>query len=842
MSNSMSDFPALIQGNFSDKDFESLIRFTLGRRSSRTMWDSGSPQQSLEKLFLWLSQQGRLTAALMIQAMLQARPEPQRLQDFCRLYFPDLLEPVRSDALIASTAAGLSTLATFSNDFQIRSQVMAQKTIFATVQRQIIVMDCYKGLHDVIHQLALQHGAIEDAIRRAKSDLRARLGLSGYSFDLRRLANQARDKTSGLESEDSELEWIARLEACAGIVSDFGQQAGSEITVDKILEVHDNFGLILSQGARISNVLALEADRLQLEQLASLIENILRSLTCRGCNVIPIPGELASAPSSVNALRARLAGLVTEHFEWQRLSANMESIRGTRSFLPGRGRLSENFIGSIEQLLNLFAGVSWAQDLCGFWKSYCESRKALDVADPCPEQFDIVEMAFDAFYRAFTWSFYDVDRRLLELCRKITGIAEPIERLSTAMVGDAAAPMYTSAALAGNPEPSLDGGTQMKPKHQEFLARVFVSQAYATKLGKEKEYFISLIQKAYLKQPDLQQAIRLLRDDPVMDSRALISWALTRGKNPADGKFTTLGSLLKSELDELPVDQASAVAAIIVADKLFLDTSLIDELRSRFQVPLAADPADFNDQGMGPDFNWQAPSDLELQSFLAREPPDFLDVGFLQGAMTRVRSVCLVTVGQTGGTGTGVLIGPDHVLTNYHVLAPRSDISPEQVAGSVVLQFGKFTGSSSSNVVSINLSANAPITAVSPTRELDFALLRLEGNLHSVANVQVSPFVLDIPQVGSTINILQHPAGRGMKLAVSDNSVTYSKAEAGVVQYVTRTAAGSSGSPCFDDRWRLVALHHAERAKTFGAIREGILMKAIHEHIAPHLGSSWQAD
>ena len=29
-----------------------------------------------------------------------------------------------------------------------------------------------------------------------------------------------------------------------------------------------------------------------------------------------------------------------------------------------------------------------------------------------------------------------------------------------------------------------------------------------------------------------------------------------------------------------------------------------------------------------------------------------------------------------------------------------------------------------------------------------------------------------------------------------------------MVQYLTDTYAGSSGSPVFDERWRLVALHH----------------------------------
>ncbi|GAC1342785.1 MAG: hypothetical protein NVSMB18_17440 [Acetobacteraceae bacterium] len=380
----------------------------------------------------------------------------------------------------------------------------------------------------------------------------------------------------------------------------------------------------------------------------------------------------------------------------------------------------------------------------------------------------------------------------------------------------------------------------MRHSHRELLAKVFVNQAYATKPGKERDYFISLIQKANLNQPIRRQALRLVGDDPEMASRALISWALNQGNNAADQHYTTLGSLLQSELDELPVDQASAVAAVIVANRLYLDPVLLDNLQATFQVPSTASTTEANGHASGPDFEWQAPADTELQSFFSREPPDFLDVAFLQGAMARVRSVCLVTVGETGGTGTGVLVDREHILTNYHVIAPRPDSDPAKTAPSITLQFGKFTGSSPSNIVSIKLAEDLPITSSSPTRELDFALLRLGGNLYSAADVQVAPFILNVPQVGSTINILQHPAGQGMKLAVSDNSVTYSRPEAGVVQYITRTSSGSSGSPCFDDQWRLVALHHAQRAQAFGAVREGILMKAIHERIAPCLGADWR--
>lgn len=53
----------------------------------------------------------------------------------------------------------------------------------------------------------------------------------------------------------------------------------------------------------------------------------------------------------------------------------------------------------------------------------------------------------------------------------------------------------------------------------------------------------------------------------------------------------------------------------------------------------------------------------------------------------------------------------------------------------------------------------------------------------------------------------------------------------GLVQYINKAAGGSSGSPCFNENGELVALHHAQRSKSFGTIREGILFSSIYHNL-----------
>jgi hypothetical protein len=47
------------------------------------------------------------------------------------------------------------------------------------------------------------------------------------------------------------------------------------------------------------------------------------------------------------------------------------------------------------------------------------------------------------------------------------------------------------------------------------------------------------------------------------------------------------------------------------------------------------------------------------------------------------------------------------------------------------------------------------------------------------------------------------------------------------IKYRTNTKGGSSGSPCFTDRWQLVALHHATENSPRPTYNEGIPFAAI---------------
>jgi V8-like Glu-specific endopeptidase len=244
-------------------------------------------------------------------------------------------------------------------------------------------------------------------------------------------------------------------------------------------------------------------------------------------------------------------------------------------------------------------------------------------------------------------------------------------------------------------------------------------------------------------------------------------------------------------------------------------------IKKRFIVDSATKKLDF-----GPDINWHGETDeTQLQSWLKPEP-DYWDVGFLKGAIAQSSSVCRIEILYRNIMGTGVLITPNKVLTNYHVLKYSEEDNLENNALNAILKFGCLTSDNGVETQgkSFQLDRENPILCSSKTEDLDYVLLQVESKITQATDIKPARWDgQKLPMEKMGISVLQHPEGDSMKLSVSQDGITGVYQNSGLVQYVNKTAVGSSGSPCFDENWYLVALHHAQKAKTFGSIREGML-------------------
>ncbi|PSB02774.1 effector-associated domain EAD1-containing protein [Merismopedia glauca] len=230
----------------------------------------------------------------------------------------------------------------------------------------------------------------------------------------------------------------------------------------------------------------------------------------------------------------------------------------------------------------------------------------------------------------------------------------------------------------------------------------------------------------------------------------------------------------------------------------------------------------------GSEFEWRGPTDdLELQSFL-RPQPQLWDMAFLKHGVDRAAGVCRIEIEARQAIGTGVLVKQDLLLTNYHVYeAAGLDASRLRLA------FGSMTGMEENE--RIFQLADHPVVHYSPTNKFDYVLFRVEPRIWQADAIRPVSYVQTSPPKGSSVHVVQHPDGDAMKVAFGTNGVTGVYEEEGLIQYVSQTSNGSSGSPCFNDLWQLVALHHAQRATTFRVVCEGILFSKIYPQIAAAL-------
>ena len=116
-------------------------------------------------------------------------------------------------------------------------------------------------------------------------------------------------------------------------------------------------------------------------------------------------------------------------------------------------------------------------------------------------------------------------------------------------------------------------------------------------------------------------------------------------------------------------------------------------------------------------------------------------------------------------------------------------------------------------------------------KALDYTIFEVQddpGKKDAWANLPLQPPDF---KPGERINIIQHPGGQPKQISMQNNMVEYIGSD--VLQYVTSTLPGSSGSPIFNDRWQVVGLHHAgglisePTTGRFFNRNEGIVMSKI---------------
>ncbi len=193
--------------------------------------------------------------------------------------------------------------------------------------------------------------------------------------------------------------------------------------------------------------------------------------------------------------------------------------------------------------------------------------------------------------------------------------------------------------------------------------------------------------------------------------------------------------------------------------------------------------------------DWRQPvSAAEVQEKVFGENT-LRDVRWLHQGYQAARAVVKIICG--GTSGSGFLCGPNLVMTNNHVIG-----SANQAVGSEFVFFHELEPSGqTAQAVTMRAKVDGHFYT---NPDLDFTIVELAELPAEVEplNLLAAPVRRD-----ERVNIIQHPGGRYKKISIQNNFVAFGNRT--VIQYLTATEPGSSGSPVLNDHFEVVGIHHS---------------------------------
>jgi V8-like Glu-specific endopeptidase len=186
----------------------------------------------------------------------------------------------------------------------------------------------------------------------------------------------------------------------------------------------------------------------------------------------------------------------------------------------------------------------------------------------------------------------------------------------------------------------------------------------------------------------------------------------------------------------------------------------------------------------------------QLEKILGRAST-LVPISFLEVGLAKAQCVAKVRL-PDGASGSGFLTQDDVLITNHHVLPDSSTAS----AATVLFNYQQTVAGLSAEVDERTL---LPDSFFRTSDIDDWTAVRIAG--HPGARWGELPLTHAKVDAGTRVNIVQHPAGQHKQISLLFNLVAYVGGNR--VQYLTDTEPGSSGSPVFDDKWSVVALHHS---------------------------------
>jgi hypothetical protein len=404
-----------------------VVRSSLGSQLYAIVNTAQALELVVAELLTWIERRGPGALEAFLHGASSARPNHQKLRQFCQQYFPKTLLELDSSSLIESFNLGLQLLIDMKNLPTVQQTVGRFRADIEMTSWQIRMLKQYKVLHDSLHGLQLTLSNIEGVIARSATNPDALPGLGKIAIPLAQWARESRKQIGNLPSRTVEEDWLDDFESCIRDINVSADQDATPADRVAVAGVAERLRRILVDNpSRINGALVSAAANLRLESIIRTMKEIADDLHGFAA---PQDGvlQLFESSTSVGVLRARVDGLVGEHNDWQVFSRQLETAE-TRSDHQPQARVPKwpQFKSKLDGLCATYPEADWSQDLSKRMAKWISDTPS---AQPNDKERTAGEIAFGGFHTACVYRFFEVDKELNELSGQVTEVTQPVDML-----------------------------------------------------------------------------------------------------------------------------------------------------------------------------------------------------------------------------------------------------------------------------------------------------------------------------------------------------------------------------------------------------------------------------
>ncbi len=221
---------------------------------------------------------------------------------------------------------------------------------------------------------------------------------------------------------------------------------------------------------------------------------------------------------------------------------------------------------------------------------------------------------------------------------------------------------------------------------------------------------------------------------------------------------------------------------------------------------------------------------------------EYVTIQWYRAGLEASRSVVRIVRPLHGTVGTGFVLPGDAlhpqwknrsvVVTNFHV-ANRHGVWPGRAPSDLRVVFED--NGAQVGIREVLWESPYCTPGTNPPSSYDTAILLLDLQSIPAPSYQISTG--PPPNLTDRVYVIGYPLGNELAFSLNDNTVV--GVNNSLLHYRAPTRKGSSGSPVFDDEWRLVGLHHAggtelprlDQPGATHAANEGLMIDAIRAHL-----------